>query len=459
MPIDRPSSQNKGDQPVAPTDASPPVTNRQQAIILRQIQLCEIALERAWNACLRDLPADQELQHFFRGHRELGARDRRLIQQVVFGVFRWWGWISRIKEAFVSSRSILLALILDETPWNALCEELAIRHSLQPMPENWQIAGSLSEKQQWLSAWLPLDPELLSPVRLLPDWFASGLPEVAQNIAVQQELLTMLQSRPPMWLRFQGNRYHAAMTEIQKNAGVVSTHPGVPKALGFKSRINLKELDSYRQGHLEVQDLASQCVGLLCCPASGEKWWDVCAGGGGKALHLADLMAGKGQVWASEIREQKISEIKKRVSRGPWSCIRANAWDGTQVPANFPQEFDGVLVDAPCSCTGTWRRNPDLRWRTRLEQINALVETQNSVLRLASNRVKSGGKLIYATCSMMFAENTGVVQKFLTEHPDFNLSPVAHPLTGRHTSGEVWLWPQEADCDGMYVACMTRMIR
>ena len=186
----------------------------------------------------------------------------------------------------------------------------------------------------------------------------------------------------------------------------------------------------FERGDLEIQDLASQAVGLACDPDPGERWWDACAGAGGKSLHLAALMKGKGLVVATDVHEIKLKEAVRRARRSPFRNLTTKAWDGKHV-AGKPGSFDGVLVDAPCSAIGTWRRNPDARWTLDREAIARLAELQGQILDAASAGVRQGGTLVYSVCTLTPAETTGVVSAFLDDAPRVPARPVPPPADRR----------------------------
>src|SRR5262249_51214626 len=157
---------------------------------------------------------------------------------------------------------------------------------------------------------------------------------------------------------------------------------------------DVHHLPAFERGALEIQDLAAQAVALGCDPDPGDRWWDVCAGAGGKALHLATLMGGKGVVVATDVNAARLKEAARRARRSPLRNVTTKLWDGRRV-AGKPRSFDGVLVDAPCSAIGTWRRNPDARWTTTRDAISRLGEIQSQILDAAAPGVRPGGTLFY----------------------------------------------------------------
>ncbi len=288
---------------------------------------------------------------------------------------------------------------------------------------------------------------------LLPSW---AVPQIHCPRPLS-ELMTWMQKRAPLWLRVQKGSLEAVLQELSSLPVAAEPHPTLRWAIRILDfRVNLLESSLYRDGVIEIQDLASQAVGAICAPQPGERWWDACAGGGGKSLLLAQRMDGKGTVVATDARAWKLKELRRRARRAGFSNITTRRWNGRPLRPGHAT-FDGVLVDAPCSGSGTWRRNPGARWNVGPDDLTALVARQERLLHGAASGVKPGGRLVYATCSLFMAENEGVVQSFLRTHRDFRREDVVHPLTGEHASGCVTLWPWEGDCDAMFVACLRRV--
>ena len=207
------------------------------------------------------------------------------------------------------------------------------------MPESDNLNGLLEALSKQCD--LSLDPE-----DLLPDWLS--LPEDAAGF------IRMMQSRPPLWLRAQlkPQRLQKILQDAGLDAKISDKLPGALKI--EEAKVNLYSLQAFRDGAFEVQDFASQVIGYSCSPKAGERWWDACAGAGGKSLQLASIMKGKGVLIATDIREYKLKDLKKRARRAGLSNIQSKGWNGTKIPVNKTL-FDGVLVDAPCSCTGILR--------------------------------------------------------------------------------------------------------
>ncbi|HCH87370.1 MAG TPA: SAM-dependent methyltransferase, partial [Lentisphaeria bacterium] len=179
-------------------------------------------------------------------------------------------------------------------------------------------------------------------------------------------------------------------------------------------------------------------------------------GAGGKTLELADLMERTGTVVACDVRSYKLDDLRIRARRAGFPNIVTREWDGKPFKGKQAGGYDGVLVDAPCSCSGVWRRNPDGRWTLKPEDVEEAAALQQRILEAASTAVRSGGLLIYATCSLFPRENGGVVDAFLASHEEFALEPFEHPLTGEPCGGMLQVRSFDGDCDSMFVARLRR---
>ncbi|MCY0965967.1 RsmB/NOP family class I SAM-dependent RNA methyltransferase [Parathalassolituus penaei] len=260
-------------------------------------------------------------------------------------------------------------------------------------------------------------------------------------------LVRMQTSRPPLWLRLANMADAAALQQALSEEGVqVGEYQGHLYATGGK---DITLTNGWKNGQFEVQDLASQQICDAVDVKPGHKVWDACAGAGGKSLTLARALAGKGAVVATDLHAYKLEELKRRAKRAGISNIRSFTWDA-DAPLRLPAEiarqqgFDRILVDAPCSNSGTWRRNPDARWRLDNHNTRELAALQGRILAQASKALRPGGRLVYATCSWQVAENEDVVAAFLAANPEFCL--VEQKMLGAPVS----------DSDSMFVAVLSR---
>jgi 16S rRNA (cytosine967-C5)-methyltransferase len=319
-------------------------------------------------------------------------------------------------------------------------------------------APNWTARAEGLKRWVEGRAVTADPWRLFPGWLRDHLPLPPGGASPKLkslELLHALQQRPPLWVRAQGPDENALWAELRETGLKPWVHRQATRAAKLDPAADVYHLPAFERGELEIQDLASQAVGLVCDPDPGERWWDACAGAGGKALHLAALMGGKGTVVATDTHEVRLKETVRRARRSPFRNLTTKAWDGKHV-AGKPRSFDGVLVDAPCSAIGTWRRNPDARWTLEREAISRLAELQSQLLDAASAGVKPGGALVYSVCTLTPAETIGVIRPFLGAHADFRLDPFPHPLTESPTDGTLLIWPQDADTDATFIARMIR---
>jgi 16S rRNA (cytosine967-C5)-methyltransferase len=395
-------------------------------------------------------PADTLLNRFLRSHRELGSRDRRFLSQAVFSFFRWYGWTVG-KLGLPPSEACLVGAALDTT---VLPPSFKYLQDQSNLPDGIKPIGnkSVQEKRDALSEWFKDVPDTrpLSLNDLLP----ADLEDVVDPGAVEG-CIASFQQRPPVWIRSRaGTESLVNVLDEQQITGTL--HPHVPAALSLDPGINLSGALKKYSGQFVVQDISSQCVGLVCTPARGEDWWDCCAGAGGKALHLMDLMELEGKVLATDVRNEALKELKKRARHYGIRNIRTQPFNAVN-DEPFRKTFDGVLVDAPCSGWGTWSRNPDARWRTSRKEVTQCANRQLKILSNATWCVKPGGTLVYAVCTFTQPETDEVVMNFLDHHPHFKLAPFTHPLTGEQTDGQLQIWPWDGPGDAMFIARFIRM--
>jgi 16S rRNA (cytosine967-C5)-methyltransferase len=240
-----------------------------------------------------------------------------------------------------------------------------------------------------------------------------------------------------------------------KGEGIDSTPTSIsPAGLVAGKRFNIHSSPAFRDGWFELQDEGSQIVSLAISPRPGNMVIDACAGAGGKALHLAELMRNKGEIVAIDVDSERLAELQRRADRAGVNCIR------TEPRANLEPEpllgkADIVLVDAPCSGVGTIRRNPRMKWSVTESMVDHFSEKQLSLLGFNSRFVKPGGRLVYSTCSLLLNENENVLHAFLNSHPEFT-SDVGN-LTGlKIDQGAIKLFPHLNETDGFFIAPMKR---
>jgi 16S rRNA (cytosine967-C5)-methyltransferase len=394
-------------------------------------------------------PADALLNAYLRTHRELGSRDRRFLSQAIFSCFRWYGWsVAKLNLGPLEAALIGTALDVGELPQSF--QYLETRCKL-PFAVEAMGGKSVEEKRTALNE-LFKDADGFQPLELadlvFPEFGSVVDPEAADRCIAE------FQQRPPTWLRSRTDP--AVLIQALADRDVPGTvHDHANAAISIKGGISLANALASHASQFVVQDIASQCVGLACAPEKGEDWWDCCAGAGGKALHLMDLMQQDGKVLASDIRVPALKELKKRARRHGIKNIRTQPFNAVN-DEPFTKTFDGVLVDAPCSGWGTWSRNPDARWRASRRDVVQCASRQLKILNNAKWCVKPGGVLVYAVCTFTRPETEEVVMNFLDQHANFKLDPFANPLTGESTDGQLQIWPWDGPGDGMFIARFVR---
>lgn len=462
-------------------------------------------------------PADREMRDYFRAHPNLGRRDRNFIYDTVFALFRWWGWVRRFfpAEALAAlepapgvSREPCALSETRETPDKTLPYAHVSPGRSDPVPDNspgdadglpldlpapvwrscflaallceesdlpetvldWPEAAGLTHGKMLVQADTPRDldtrwhdvfrlfprigPPPPSPAAaLLPAWLQ---PDFQPPIPVEKAMPWIVR-RAPLWLRIRKGAAEKVAADLARLGPATTPAPRLPDAVCVTNPgANAYDLESFRRGLIEVQDVSSQAVCAVCSPRPGQTWWDACAGGGGKTLFLAEAVGPGGRVLATDRRRRVLRNLRGRAVRGRFQNIRIKPMDATR-PDGLKQVFDGVLVDAPCTGSGTWRRNPDALWRLHPTDLRHMPERQFALLTGVAPRVRPGGRLIYATCSLFRAENEDLVHRFLTIAPDFSLEPFPHPLLeNRKSGGMLQLWPWDADGNAMFVARLRR---
>ena len=366
--------------------------------------------ERVVRAADREHPADDVLRAELRGQRSLSREAGAQVSKLVFSYFRWLGWLDRGRPV-----------------------REQINHA-------WDLAERYAARPQSFT-----DEELLA--RSVPDWVATVMKPSAAWVRA-------LQAEPRLWLRAHRGQGRAVAEKLGDCRVLGADSLG--DTLEYIGRSDLFRTGAFHEGAFELQDINSQAVGFICNPRPGEKWWDACAGEGGKTLHLADLMDNRGLLWASDRTPWRLTKLKRRAARARVFNYRATLWDGGPRPPTKTQ-FDGVLVDAPCSGIGTWQRNPHARWTITAQDVKELSEVQTRLLFNAAVGVKPGGRLVYAACTLARSETLGVVAAFEERCPHFTREPVRDPMApGAAPCDLLYLWPQETGGNGMCVASWRR---
>ena len=395
-----------------------------------------------------EYPADAILRRFFRENPMLGAQDRAFIAETVFGILRHRFLLETLTK-LITPRALVLAYLIKFQGMNLR-----------------ELAPLISESEKkWLAEIKAIQSDSLplSVQAEFPEWLVEKL-QCFMSDAEILELGLSLQKPAPLDLRvntFLAKRHQ--VLEIFKQDGIEAQEtrysPCGIRLIG-KPAINRHAL--FLSGKIEVQDEGSQLLGYLLTPKRGEMVVDFCAGAGGKSLLMGALMHSKGRLYAFDVSEKKLSNLKPRFKRSGLSNLHAQriAHENDNKVRRLTGKIDRVLVDAPCSGLGTLRRNPDLKWRQSPQSIEELKIKQAAILSAAASLLKPGGRLVYATCSFLPEENQAIISDFLTAHPQFTLLNCAELLAQQEIpldTGEfLQLFPKLHQTDGFFAAALTR---
>jgi 16S rRNA (cytosine967-C5)-methyltransferase len=413
-------------------------------------------------------PADDLVADYFRRHRFAGAKDRAAISEHIYGVLRrrgaldWWIAARGRGLAADARRRMLTALTLLEgwTPAAiaAACDGDRFRPSPLTAEESRLVASLAGEKPE------PRDmpPEARGNY---PGWLRPHL-EAVFGPALTREMAALNEGAA---LDLRANRLKVENREAARAAllreGVEAARTKLsPLGLRLFERTPLGTLDAFRRGMVEVQDEGSQLAALLADARPGMRVVDFCAGAGGKTLALAAAMENRGHLVACDVSAPRLERATQRLRRAGASIVQRVPITGARDKwvKRHAQGFDRVFIDAPCTGTGTWRRNPDAKWRLNPTDLAELIQLQAEILDSAARLAKPGGRVIYVTCSLLREENEAQIERFLAGHGDFVLRPI----------GEVWqesiggappapgdmlrLTPARHGTDGFFVAVLGR---
>lgn len=395
-----------------------------------------------------DHPADAVVSRYFREHRQLGHADRAFVAETVFAVLRRGRSIEARCAGQLSDRRRLLATLALVRGWS--------QRELAPVLK--------ASEEEWLAAAKAMPEADLPPaVRSdLPDWLYARLEQQFGADEVQALAKAMNQSAP-LDLRVNTLKTDRETLLAKLAADGIAAVPGTlsPLAIRLRDKPALAKHALFLEGAFEVQDEGSQLLGFLLEPKRGEMVVDFCAGAGGKTLLLGAQMRNTGRLYAFDVSDKRLANLKPRLARSGLSNVHPARieHERDQKIKRLAGKADRVLVDAPCSGLGTLRRNPDLKWRQDEKSVAELTVKQASILDAASTLVRPGGRLVYATCSLLAAENDAIVAAFLEKHPDFSLLPASAVLgkQGIVFEGDMLrLLPHKHNTDGFFAAALER---
>jgi 16S rRNA (cytosine967-C5)-methyltransferase len=394
-------------------------------------------------------PADQQLRDFFREHRNLGSRDRALVADTVYAALRRRRLLEAVTPS-ASPREIALATIV----------------KLQGIGLGQIESVIKSAEKTWLAALKAEDLERQPfEVRVdLPDWVIARLRKHLDDARILA-LGRALQQPAPLDLRVNTMKAprEGVLERLEYDAIGAAPARYSPIGVRLKEKVALEKHPMFLDGAVEVQDEGSQIVGLLVEPRRGEMIVDFCAGAGGKTLQMGAAMHSQGRLYAFDVSDARLTRLAPRLKRSGLSNVfpQRIANENDAKVKRLRGKIDRVLVDAPCTGFGTLRRNPDLKWRQTEAALAELTAKQRAILQSAATLVKPGGRLVYATCSLLREENEDIVAEFLAANPAFKALPARNVLAHAgvkipETEQYLRLYPHVHGTDGFFAAVMER---
>lgn len=376
--------------------------------------------------------ADSVVKNMLKSNPKWGSSDRKFLAETTYEMVRWWRklWSIYGKEASLKDAEL----------WNLTGIYLVLSgYDLPP----WKEFDAIKQ--------IPVDEKLKAVEQKrtlresIPDWLDDiGHKELG---AKWDNEIRCLNEQAPVIIR--ANTLKISLQELRHalrdeevETEIVSNHPD---ALKLHVRKNIFQTQSFKTGLFEVQDASSQEVAYFMDIQPGMRVIDACAGGGGKTLHMAALMKNKGKIIALDVHEWKLKELQKRASRAGISIVETRVLDSNKVIKRLEKSADRLLLDVPCSGLGVLRRNPDIKWKLSPDALVRIKQQQHEIISSYSSLLKAGGKMVYATCSILPSENEEIVDKFISENPSFK------------KVAEKKILPSQSGSDGFYMALLERL--
>ena len=399
--------------------------------------LLEAASELVLRVLRLDHPADAVVSHFFREHRNLGPRERATLAETAYAVLRRKPLYEHLARSGAGARERRLAILGFAAPRDFLKQALG------------------EHEKAWLDACDAVPPaELPEACRHnLPSWLVDPLRQQLGD-GFEPLAAALLQAAP---LDLRVNVFKKKRAEVQaelaQSAIKSEVTPYSPWGLRVQGKPALSKTEAFTRGAVEVQDEGSQLLALLLDARRGDMVADFCAGAGGKTLAIGAAMRSTGRLYAFDVSAHRLDKLGPRLARSGLSNVHpvAIAHERDERIKRLAGKMDRVLVDAPCSGLGTLRRNPDLKWRQSPQGVQELVAKQLAILASSARLVKPGGRLVYATCSLLTEENEAVARAFQAAHADFAPLEVADLLAGLKVADAPALCSAEGEAPGRYL--------
>jgi len=376
--------------------------------------------------------ADKVVEKTLKSDKRWGARDRRFVAESIYECVRW----KRLYNEIADTKNNFSTFNI----WKIVGVYAVLNEYSLPEWEEFQGINKvlIQEKYNFFQNQRAIRESI-------PDWLDEmGMRELSNS---WESEIKALNEQASVIIRTNTLKIskEALKEQFEKEGIEMEILENYPDALKLTNRANVFHTYAFRKGFFEMQDASSQLVSQFLEVKPGMRVVDACAGAGGKTLHLASLMENKGQLIALDIYEKKLEDLKKRAKRNGVHNVDTRLITSTKIIKKLNNTADRLLIDAPCSGLGVIRRNPDSKWKLQPEQIERLKETQAEILDNYSQIVKVGGKMVYATCSILPSENEMQVEKFLENHNEFRL------LSERKIS------PAQSGFDGFYMALLEKI--
>lgn len=409
-------------------------------------------------------PADVIIHQYFKQRRFMGSKDRAAIAELTYYIIRhlrsleWW----TLKYGLDTGRSLVIAAL-------AFHSKHAVAHikrlfngdkfAPEPLGNDEEQLARFACKSELLQDEMTDDIRYNVPAWMLPsikvamgDSWREGLLKLNEEAPVDLRTNTLLTTRDEL------------IAELTKEGFKVAPTPHSPIGVRMQTRAPIFTSKCFKQGWFEMQDEGSQLVSLVAGAKPGQRVIDFCAGAGGKTLAIAAQMENKGRILAWDISESRLGQMPERLKRAKVDNVQRHllASESDEFLRRHQNSADIVVIDAPCSGSGTWRRNPDLKWRTSEADVNEIISVQRKILQNASRLVKSGGHLLYITCSIFSDENETQIAAFMSQSEKFKV--VSFPKIWSNPSqqihnvdGTLHLMPHKDGTDGFFATMLQRV--
>ncbi|HWV31951.1 MAG TPA: methyltransferase domain-containing protein [Dyadobacter sp.] len=372
--------------------------------------LVAATVEALQDIFVKNRQADRVVEQLLKSNKKWGARDRAFIAENVYEIVRWWRLVkyaAQVEKAAENEDFWRLA-----GAWQVVKPlQLGGNDALASLPEWSEFEGlnpqSVIERYQE-------GTKIRKIAQSIPDWIDQiGESEIGEQWPAE---LSALNKTAPLVLRVNSLKTDIATVRELLGFDMTESVAGVPEALVLKKRMNVSGLDSFKNGLFEVQDAGSQLIAPYLDVRPGMSVIDACAGAGGKSLHLAALLGNTGSILSMDIEHHKLQELERRAARNGVTNLTTMLISSEKVIANLSGTTDRLLLDVPCSGLGVLRRNPDSKWKLKPEFLDKIRKVQADILENYSKMVKKGGKMVYATCSILPSESEEQVRAFTKRH-------------------------------------------